>query len=255
MRREVRSGSVARGSVSGTTTWDIVDEQFDKSWNGAAANNQAARLQWLERELSELRGRIQQQEQGACASAVPAQKGTVKGGEPVNHGVQHECQGALHGEGHAPPPLTKATKAETRSDGMELQARDSDLRSVSVVLPKLPEEGSHQAALRCGDWLAEITPLVADVSSHAVYGGASSWTMWVRCTKDGWTRTPSRGSALRLMSSQMLHGWKAEDVHTPRSFASGLSHRQKRSAEMPKLRGSGMATPSSNSMIRDVVQR
>ena len=39
--------------------------------------------------------------------------------------------------------------------------------SVNVVLPKLPEEGSHKAALCCGDWVAEITPLVHDVSSHA----------------------------------------------------------------------------------------
>ena len=40
---------------------------------------------------------------------------------------------------------------------------------------RVPEEGSHQAALRCGDWLAEITPLGADV--EPAHGG-----VWVRCT-------------------------------------------------------------------------
>ena len=46
MRREARGGLEARRE-SGP---DIADEQFDKSWIGTAANYQAVRMQWLERE-------------------------------------------------------------------------------------------------------------------------------------------------------------------------------------------------------------
>ena len=39
-----------------------------------------------------------------------------------------------------------------------------------MTLPKLPDESTPQAALRCGDWITEIEPLIGDVS-----GGAARW--------------------------------------------------------------------------------
>ena len=45
-----------------------------------------------------------------------------------------------------------------------------DLRAINVALPKLPDESTPQAALRCGDWIIEIEPLIGDVS-----GGAARW--------------------------------------------------------------------------------
>lgn len=44
-----------------------------------------------------------------------------------------------------------------------------------MVLPKLPEENTPQAALRCGDWIMEIEPLIGDVSG----GAAKSWAQLI----------------------------------------------------------------------------
>ena len=138
---------------SGAASWDVVDDQFDKSWMGTTANQQAAKMQWLERELNELRGRVQQQEQGASLGAGP-----MKIGQQPNE-VPDE---PLSSETKLPPPTSKVGNKECMDGGVK-----DDLRSVNVVLPRLPEEGAHQAALKCGDWIAEITPLVHDVSSFA----------------------------------------------------------------------------------------
>ena len=135
----------------------MVDDQLDKSWMGTAANYQAVRMHWLERELSELRGRVQQQEQGASLGSVPMKTGPQsRPGEPL-------CteQGETRSP-KSPPPTSKVGTEEGVDGGVK-----DDLRSVSVVLPRLPEEGAHQAALKCGDWIAEITSLINDVGAKA----------------------------------------------------------------------------------------
>ena len=68
----------------------------------------------------------------------------------------------LSSETKSPPPASKVGSEE----GMDGDVKD-DLRSVNVALPRLPEEDAHQAALKYSDWIAEITPLVHDVSSFA----------------------------------------------------------------------------------------
>ena len=40
---------------------------------------------------------------------------------------------------------------------MKEEVKD-DLRAINVALPKLPDESTPQAALRCGDWITEIEP-------------------------------------------------------------------------------------------------
>ena len=44
---------------------------------------------------------------------------------------------------------------------------DDELRSFPVKLPTLPDPHGHQATLLAGDWLTQIQPLMADVSSVA----------------------------------------------------------------------------------------
>ena len=74
-----------------------------------------------------------------------------------------------------PPPMSVDMKKpdggganfEWSSSNLDLTAKDEpkdDLRATNVTLPKLPDEGTPQAALRCGDWITEIEPLIGDVS-------------------------------------------------------------------------------------------
>ena len=67
-----------------------------------------------------------------------------------------------------PPPWTAATQEpQVKKEGGTVDEGRDDLRAVAAVLPKLPEEGSHQAPLRYGDWIAEVAPLIQDVSAGA----------------------------------------------------------------------------------------
>ena len=80
-----------------------------------------------------------------------------------------------------PPPMLAEEKKpdggktnfEWGANNPEVLTKDEmkdDLRAISVTLPKLPDESTPQPALRCGDWITEIEPLIGDVS-----GGAARW--------------------------------------------------------------------------------
>ena len=89
-KKENRGGSETR--ESGAASWDTVDDLFDKSWVGTAAIQQAARMQWLERELNELRGRVQQQEQGASLGAGPQSTEEPVSHCPMKQSRLHQCR-------------------------------------------------------------------------------------------------------------------------------------------------------------------
>lgn len=61
-------------------------------------------------------------------------------------------------------------RAQCRGDRQQDKDRteDDSLRSFPIVLPKLPEAMVQNASLEAGDWLTQVRPLIADVSSKAV---------------------------------------------------------------------------------------
>ena len=61
-----------------------------------------------------------------------------------------------------PPPVVEGHDGKGKEEWEE-----ETLRSVPITFPKLPEAGSRTAALEAGDWLAQLAPLVGDVSQKA----------------------------------------------------------------------------------------
>eukprot|EP00434_Breviolum_minutum_P014564 symbB.v1.2.012841.t1/scaffold887.1/size155094/8 len=70
-------------------------------------------------------------------------------------------------------------KEEIKGGGHEDHTEDS-LRSFPIVLPKLPEPTVRNASLEAGDWLTQVRPLIADVSTKAVQW----WDNVVKATFD-----------------------------------------------------------------------
>ena len=64
-----------------------------------------------------------------------------------------------------PPPAPPLPPSEGRRKGEEQE--EEALRSVPIVFPKLPEASSSTAGLEAGDWIAQLAPLVGDISHRA----------------------------------------------------------------------------------------
>lgn len=77
-----------------------------------------------------------------------------------------EGRGMFDGDQPPPPPPWSSTKDEG-----EDEERDS-LKAIPIVLPKLVEPSVQNAPLEAGDWIAQLTPLIGDVSAQA----ASWWS-------------------------------------------------------------------------------
>ena len=139
---------------------------------------QAARLQWLERELHELKSRVKTHETNSGGYGAPAWQ------QADGLWMQSDAQQASQDYIPPPPPVrTEEKKPEGGKANFDWGANNpevlvkeemkDDLRAINVTLPKLPDESAPQAALRCGDWITEIEPLIGDVS-----GGAARW--WIQ---------------------------------------------------------------------------
>ena len=85
--------------------------------------------------------------------------------------VHADAQQPSHDYVPPPPPMLAEVKKpdggganfEWGASNPDLTAKDEpkdDLRAINVTLPKLPDESTPQAALRCGDWITEIEPLI-----------------------------------------------------------------------------------------------
>eukprot|EP00435_Cladocopium_sp_Y103_P028694 s3109_g7.t1 len=83
------------------------------------------------------------------------------GGPPANFGL-HPQQA---------PPSTVPVLQDEQVHGTE------SLRSVPIQLPQLADVSKPNPALRAGDWMSEVQPLIADVSE-----GASTW--WKKVTDE-----------------------------------------------------------------------
>ena len=65
-----------------------------------------------------------------------------------------------------PPPPTQM-QDKPRSGADKAGDKEEDLRSIPITLLKLLDVQAENSALRAGDWLSEIRPLIADVSQRA----------------------------------------------------------------------------------------
>ena len=72
--------------------------------------------------------------------------------------------------------------------------REEVLRGVPIVLPRLVEPTSKTASLEAGDWLAQLRPLIGDVSSNAT----SWWDELVNTTMAVYRRWLSSGPLQKL---------------------------------------------------------
>ena len=136
---------------------------------------QAARLQWLEQELQELKSRVKTHETKHTVHGVPVWQ------QADGLWMHADAQQPSHDYVPPPPPMLAEVKKpdggganfEWGTSNPDFTAKDEpkdDLRAINVTLPRLPDESTPQAALRCGDWITEIEPLIGDVS-----GGAARW--------------------------------------------------------------------------------
>ena len=95
-----------------------------------------ARTAWLEREVTALQAAMHRMQRGSLSEEY--------WGKPVDRDPQGSSQ--------------------ARRDGDD---REDPLRSVPIVLPRLADSSSKTASLEAGDWLAQLRPLIGDVSEHA----------------------------------------------------------------------------------------
>ena len=132
---------------SDQTSWGVISELSQKEQahhNGHEPGNgnfQQVQLQRLERELLELKGKWHGQElrhQKRCA--LLWQHANELRGSGGKKDVEESNTST------PPPPAPSPPDAGCGAGAGEPIQKD-DLRTVSVVLPRLPDEGSHQAAL------------------------------------------------------------------------------------------------------------
>ena len=74
---------------------------------------------------------------------------------------------SLQGGGQQPVPPPPPWEPPVAREKPKMEVEDEALRSVPIIFPKLPEATSRTAALEAGDWLAQLAPLVGDVSQRA----------------------------------------------------------------------------------------
>lgn len=117
-------------------------EVHEHGANGREMTPLEARAIWLEREAKKLQ-------------------------EAMN--AAHQAEGRRLKSTYWSVPFEKTYGKNTEEMGSE--DRDG-LKSIPIVLPKLVEPSVRNAPLEAGDWIAQLTPLIGDVSSQA----ASWWS-------------------------------------------------------------------------------
>ena len=93
--------------------------------------------------------------------------------------LQEKLEKATAQVGGSWNPQYWAKPVTRENDGGEDRTEDS-LRSFPITLPKLPEPTVANASLEAGDWLTQVRPLVADVSTKAL----SWWDNMVQATAE-----------------------------------------------------------------------
>lgn len=89
--------------------------------------------------------------------------------------LQEAMHAANQGDGRRLKSTYWSTPFERVSEREQEEAHDEErdsLKAIPIVLPKLPEPDVRNAPLEAGDWIAQLTPLIGDVSTQA----ASWWS-------------------------------------------------------------------------------
>ena len=158
--------------------WTPVEQQQRHPQPGAD------RLAWLEREVRMMRG-----ERPPVGGEYWERKVHRDGGPPADFGYVPQPppppQGHESGRDGVPryaaPMQNGPVPLQWQLPQQQVRGPDGEasetLRNVPITLPTLKDVAEPQAALRAGDWLSELMPLISDVSE-----GARVW----------WTRTVQR---------------------------------------------------------------
>ena len=129
-----------------------------------------ARMRWLEREVQMLQGAMEQStkkvREGYWSNPYerryPAEEQERNGG--MDHQLMEEINQRLRSDGNERRVMS-GEESRMRK-GVEDRTEDA-LRSFPITLPKLVDPGSKHSALHAGDWIAQVKPLIPDVSSRA----------------------------------------------------------------------------------------
>ena len=93
------------------------------------------------------------------------------------------------------PPVPPPPRAEEQPEKTEAENGTTEqLRSIPITLPKLVEANAEQAAIKAGDWLSEVRPLVEDVSDRAGWW----WSQIMKIATSTYHRWLSAGPLERL---------------------------------------------------------
>ena len=114
--------------------------------------------------------------------------------------LQEKLEKATAQAGGSWNPQYWAKPVTRESDGGEDRTEDS-LRSFPITLPKLPEPTVVNASLEAGDWLTQVRPLVADVSTKALIW----WDGMVQATAERYQTWLSASPLERLRIASPNH--------------------------------------------------
>ena len=143
----------------------IDDQQCRRTWERSSGREEPqvpspreARMMWLEREVQSLQTLIAGQQPAQWVSSYWGQGYERQEPPKPYHGEEYERE---RRQGQETVRQINQRAASGRQEKEDL------LRSFPVVLPKLVDPGDRHSALQAGDWIAQVRPLMADVSSQA----------------------------------------------------------------------------------------
>ena len=146
--------------------WSAASEDHQAMRDMTAPTPPEARAMWLERELKSLQATVE------------------------------KMAGERRASGYWETPFIKmddpAQPSSFQNDFREF--REENLRSVPISIPALVAPGSANAALEAGDWLAQLRPLIGDVSMAAT----KCWDDLMAATNVAYNRWLSLGPLERL---------------------------------------------------------
>ena len=181
-QRALLPGPPGRDSVPGLRGGRVPAAEHGRGWEEGGSREMERRLQvstvenheqrvsWLERELKSLQEVLEQHRSPGTSEywGAPPPMPPVEPSPPP------------------PPPLPVGASGRRGREEME----DEALRSVPITFPKLPEATSKTAALEAGDWLAQLAPLVGDVSQKAAAWWSRVMELCMGLYKSWLTATP-----------------------------------------------------------------
>ena len=168
-------GLLDRGAADGAVVLSCNDSNLNAGRNGPVTQQSPVVDVPSMRACADSPG-LREQYMSACAANVTSPCSPFHPLLPGNLGVW-SAGDALHGQSVAPNMLPDGYPSSVAPPTLSAQGKGGDERQGRDVyspgdkayweLPKLPELDPSQAPLQAGDWIATITPMMADLSQNS----------------------------------------------------------------------------------------